>query len=200
MPKLSINYSNTIIYKIVCKNVEIKECYVGQTTSFNKRKSHHKNRCDNINIEGSNCYVYQFMRDNGGWNNWSMIEIEKYNALDRLDAHKRERYWIETLQSKLNSSIPTRTHKEFYEQNKEEALEKAKIYRDNHKEQTQKYRDEHKNEKKNWYEQNKERLHLKYKTNYEANREENKLKYEQNKDKINAQRRLRKALKKEAQA
>ena len=29
------------------------------------------------------------MRDNGGWQNWSMIEIEKYPCNDQQEATKR---------------------------------------------------------------------------------------------------------------
>ena len=36
MPKDSIDYSNTIIYKIYCKNPEIKDIYVGHTTILRK--------------------------------------------------------------------------------------------------------------------------------------------------------------------
>ena len=42
MPKLLINYVNTIIYKIVCNDLNVNEVYVGHTTRFIKRKSHHK--------------------------------------------------------------------------------------------------------------------------------------------------------------
>jgi hypothetical protein len=31
-----------IFYRIVCKNPEIKECYVGSTTNFKIRKQSHK--------------------------------------------------------------------------------------------------------------------------------------------------------------
>lgn len=200
-----MNYSNTIIYKIVCKDVDIKECYVGQTTNFSKRKASHKSNCINTKQEHHNCYVYQFMREHGNWNNWDMVEVEKYLATDKLDAHKRERYWIETLGAKLNKAIPTRTDKEYYEankeqikeyyeQNKEQILKKNSLYREQNKESYvesqkkhyEKNRDYFLEYKKNWYEQNKEQIV-----------EENKLKYDQNKDKINAQRRLRRALKKE---
>ena len=136
MPKVPIDHSNTIIYKIVCNDVDIKECYVGQTTSFDKRKSHHKSSCSNANNKKHNLYVYQFIREHNGWNNWSMIEIEKFNAIDKFDAHKRERYWIETLQSTLNKIIPTRTKKEYYEQNTEQIKEYNKQYRKLKKEQS----------------------------------------------------------------
>ena len=34
MPKDIIDYSNTIIYKIYCKNETITDIYVGHTTNF----------------------------------------------------------------------------------------------------------------------------------------------------------------------
>lgn len=140
MPKIPMNYSNTIIYKIVCKDVSIKECYVGQTTNFTKRKFKHKSICNNINDRYYNFYVYQFIREHNGWENWLMIEIEKYNATDKLDAGKRERYWIETLQSKLNQIIPTRTEKEYYVENKDKIQDYHKEYYKQNKEQlTQKH-------------------------------------------------------------
>ena len=42
MPRLAVDYLNTIIYKIVCKDLSISDVYVGQTTNFTKRKSQHK--------------------------------------------------------------------------------------------------------------------------------------------------------------
>ena len=38
MPKKEINYQNTIIYKIRCKDLNIKDVYVGHTTNFIQRK------------------------------------------------------------------------------------------------------------------------------------------------------------------
>lgn len=102
MPISKIGYSNTIIYKIVCNDLNVKECYVGHTTSFSHRKANHKKNCNNINSNRYNCKVYQFIRENGGWENWAMIEIEKVNCADSLEAKKRERYWIELLNAKLN--------------------------------------------------------------------------------------------------
>ena len=201
MPKVPIDYSKTIIYKIVCKDINIKECYVGQTTSFNKRKGQHARNSKNIENLRFNIYVYQIIRENGGWNNWDMVEVEKYNALDKLDAHKRERYWIETLDAKLNKIIPTRTQKEYNQANPEILSKSKKKYNDANKEKNkeskkiwyQKNKDQVKENKRNWYEENREEIKL----NYAQNKEANKLKYDQKKDKINAQRRLNNKLKKE---
>ena len=45
MPRKPIDYSKTIIYKIVCKNPEIKHLYVGHTTDITTRKRLHKQDC-----------------------------------------------------------------------------------------------------------------------------------------------------------
>ena len=42
MPRQPINYDNTCFYKIVCKNLDIHDIYVGHTTDFTTRKLHHK--------------------------------------------------------------------------------------------------------------------------------------------------------------
>ncbi len=91
MPRTNINYQNTIIYKIVCNDLNIKDLYVGHTTDFKRRKSEHKKKVGNINDDKSyNFKVYKTIRDNGGWDNWSMIEIEKYPCNDSKKATARE--------------------------------------------------------------------------------------------------------------
>ena len=158
MPKVDMDYSKTIIYKIVCKDVNIKELYVGHTTNFTKRKNCHKSTCHNINNKCHNYYIYQFIREHGNWDNWDMIEIEKYNAIDRLDAGKRERYWIEQLKATLNKIIPTRTIKEWTIDNINKIIEyKKEWYIDN--------REKIKEHKKDYYEDNKDK-HKEYMKNY----------------------------------
>ena len=43
----AIDYATTPVsfYKLVCNNPEIKSTYVGHTTNFTERKSHHKACC-----------------------------------------------------------------------------------------------------------------------------------------------------------
>jgi hypothetical protein len=137
MPKRAIDYSKTSIYKIVCKDIEVKDLYVGHTTNFCKRKQEHKCNCINEKNAAHNSYVYQEIRKNGGWYNWDMIEVEKYVCNDEREATARERFWIETLHATLNKIRPNRTKEEI------------KIYRKNHYEQ-------HKEEIKEQNKQNKE--------------------------------------------
>ena len=152
MPKTNIDYSNTIIYKIVCKDINNKDCYVGHTTCFTKRKYRHKYCCNNPNDKGYNLYVYKFIRENGGWDNWEMVEVDKVSCVDSNEALKHERHYIEQLKATLNKVIPTRTDKEYYETNKEKFKELHKQYHIEHKEerleQMKQYRDDHKEERK----------------------------------------------------
>ena len=170
MPRTNINYSNTIIYKLCCNDLSITDIYIGQTTDFRKRKNRHKFCCNNETAKGYDYNVYAFIRDNGGWDNWDMIEIERYEAIDGNDAKKRERYWIEEFKASLNCKLPTRTNKEYIEHHKEHLDECKKIYRETHKE-------EKAITDKEYYEKNKEKILEKNKEYVEKNKEYLKLHY-----------------------
>ena len=51
MPKTPIDYTKTIIYKIICLDLEIKDNYVGSTTSFLKRKQQHNKKLNSKYIQ-----------------------------------------------------------------------------------------------------------------------------------------------------
>jgi hypothetical protein len=146
MPRLPIDYSKAVIYKLCCKDPTITDVYVGSTTDFTRRKRGHKDRCNNENGVSYNLKVYQTIRDNGGWVNWDMVEIEKYEATDRNDLHKRERHFIEELGATLNCHIPSRTGEEWRQDNKEQLLEKRKQYYKDNKEKHKLYCQENKKE------------------------------------------------------
>lgn len=181
MPRKNIDYSNASIYKLCCKDINITEIYVGHTTDMRKRKNRHKSYCNNENDKNYNYNVYQFIRNNGGWDNWDMIEIEKYNAIDGYDVKKRERFWIEELKATLNMAIPTRTIKEWKEENKEIILKQRKEYYKINKESILEY---HKEYRKNNKEKRKETLTKYNDNNKEKIKETIKNYYENNKEKI----------------
>ena len=54
MPKVEIDYSNTIFYKISCKNPSIDDIYIGHTTNFVQRKYAHKQSCSNDKSKKNN--------------------------------------------------------------------------------------------------------------------------------------------------
>jgi hypothetical protein len=134
MPRKNVDYSKTVMYKIVSNDLNILECYVGSTTDFTKRKCAHKSYCANANGKHYNLKVYQFIRDNGDWQNWSMILIEMYPCTTHLESLQRERYWCEHLNATLNSVIPSRSQKEYTVDHKEHKKQYDEIYREDHKE------------------------------------------------------------------
>ena len=115
-------------YKIVCKDENIKDLYVGKTTDLKKRWTKHKFNCNNENDKKYNLKLYKFIRENGNIDNWNIIEIDK-GEYDDKDSAIVEKYWVKELNATLNCIIPSRTHKEYYENNKEIINKKAKEYR-----------------------------------------------------------------------
>ena len=182
MPKKSVDYTNTIIYKIVCKDLTIKDLYIGHTTQFTKRKSGHK---ADLKIKKHKLQIT--ILENGGWDNWDMIEVEKYSCVDSNEARARERYWYELLNASLNGQSPNlnienckinkdkyyklnrdvilQKVKNHYVLHKEDKNEYLKNYREQNKELSKKYREDNKEaiaiRKKEWREDNKDTLRKK---------------------------------------
>jgi len=102
MPKEVISYSNTVIYKIFCNDATVSDLYVGHTTNFIKRKYQHKILCNG----GKKLKLYDIIRENGGWDNWTMTEIAKYNCEDATEARIREQEHYDLLNPSLNLMNP----------------------------------------------------------------------------------------------
>jgi len=106
MPKTEIDYSNTIIYKITCKNPSISELYVGHTTNFVQRKHSHKQGCINEKSSNYKCKLYEVIRNNGGWANWKMEIINFFDCKNHYEARKKEQEYFLSLKATLNSIEP----------------------------------------------------------------------------------------------
>jgi len=163
MPRAVVDYSKTNIYKIVCNDLTVKDCYVGHTTDMTKRKYCHKSNCNNEKDKRNNYKIYQIIRENGGWDNWNMVLVEKFPCKDKFEACKRERELYEELDAKMNTIRPYATQGEQYyqeyqkkyrEEHKEVIAEKQKHYREENKEKhklyyqeySKQYREDHKKE------------------------------------------------------
>jgi predicted RND superfamily exporter protein len=164
MPKTPMDYSKTIIYKIVCNDLSIKESYVGHTTDMTNRKWGHKSVCNNEKNKSYNLKIYQIIRENGGWDNWSMVLVEKFPCKDKYEACKREREVYEELEAKMNMVIPYITqeetkeyHKKYREEHQEQLKQYIKQYREEHqeeiKEQDKEYREKNKEKIKQYSKQ-----------------------------------------------
>tara|TARA_R110002153_G_scaffold149145_5_gene300584 strand:+ start:102 stop:770 length:669 start_codon:yes stop_codon:yes gene_type:complete len=159
------DYSKTIIYKICCKDINIKEIYVGSTCNFINRVYNHKSNCYNENTKKFNYKVYKFIRDNGGWANWDMIMVAEANLENKLQKEKLEREYYEELGASLNGINPSRNIKEYYQDNKEKFKEYNKEYREDNKEELKEYH-------KEYYQDNKEEIKEKQKIYSDSHKEE----------------------------
>jgi hypothetical protein len=112
MPKTEIDYSTTIIYKITCKDENIKDLYVGHTTNFVQRKHAHKQNAINTKSSNNKCKLYEVIRANGGWTNWTMEIINFFNCKDHYEARKKEQEYFILLNANLNSIEPLPKPKE----------------------------------------------------------------------------------------
>ncbi len=106
MPNDIIDYSNTVFYKIYCKNTEVKDLYIGHTTNFVQRKYAHKRTSIKENDRNHHLKVYKCIRDHGGWDNWKMDIIGFHDCYDHYEARKIEQNYFETLHATLNSIEP----------------------------------------------------------------------------------------------
>jgi len=155
MPKVPVDYSNTCIYKLVhFDDLNDENIYIGHTTNMTKRRWQHKNGCYNPNRKHYNIKIYEFIRENGGWDNWQMILVEKYPCNNVYEAIARERYWKRELKATLNTLEPGRTRKEYREDYKEKIAEYNKEYYEINKqqvaEQQKQYRKKNKEHKSNY--------------------------------------------------
>ena len=141
MPRLPTDYSRTVIYIIKCKDDNITEEYIGSTTNFRERKNSHKSRCCNEKSNKYNLNIYKFIRENGGWENWIMLELEKHPCNDKREAEKREEEIRVERKSKLNSikAFGAETREEYQKQYKEEKKEYNKQYKEENKDKIKEY-------------------------------------------------------------
>jgi len=107
------SYKNAQIYKLCCNDLNVTDIYIGSTCNFKNRKASHKSHCNNPNDKEYNYHVYQFIREHGGWLNWSMILIEKLNNITcKQELLMNERRHYEMNNPSLNVHHPARSWNE----------------------------------------------------------------------------------------
>jgi hypothetical protein len=173
-------YENGKIYRLVCNNTGLN--YYGSTTQklpqrlYEHKRSYKKYLKDNKNYFSS----FEIIKED----NFKIILVELFNCSCKLELEKRERYYIDNNEC-INKNIPTRTKKEYYEDNKDVIIEKQKIYNDKNKDSKNQYNND-------YYKMNKDIIIDKNKEYYQLNKdiikEQRKEIYEDNKDIIKEQR------------
>ena len=180
------DYSKGCIYMIKKQDdYNNDNIYIGSCCNFVRRKCCHKSACNSPNYKNHNLKVYQFIRENGGWNAWVMTKIIDYACNSKSDLNIMERRYIDEYKSKLNCIIPTRTQQEYRNDYKDKIKEYQKEYREEnpdkiaerHKKYYNQNADKIKEIKKKYNQQNADKI-AKHKKKY------SKQYYLENKDKI----------------
>jgi hypothetical protein len=111
-----------MIYKIYCIDPTISDIFVGSTTSLNKVILSHKYKCR----DGHPGKLYSFIRQNGGWDNWTYEIIEFYPCQNKNEANEKLQEYIEKLKPSLNKPPLVRDKKWRKDYNKVYFCEKEK--------------------------------------------------------------------------
>jgi hypothetical protein len=189
------DYSKTVIYKI--QHLDKDELlYVGHTSNFIKRKNNHKSSCKTHSLP-----LYKMMRENGGWDCFTMIVLKDFPCDSKTEACIEEDKVMREMKASMNKNRAYTTPEEYYQANKELISEKKKEYRQEHiellkkkdKERYQANREIINEKQKEYHQANKELISERRKVHYHANKElisERQKEYRQaNGDKINEQKR-----------
>jgi hypothetical protein len=112
-----VNYQNSVIYKISCKD-EITDRYVGSTTSHLKMKSRHKSQI--VMMRRRKNIIIHFIDSFATWRveKLGFHFLEEYPCRTKKQLNIRERYWFEKLNATLNDKYPDRG----------KVLEQKKVY------------------------------------------------------------------------
>ena len=188
-------FNNYTFYKFSCKTEDIECCYVGSTANFLARQRNHKYSTNNTNSKDYNIKLYETIRANGGWENWTMTIIGEAENISLKDARIKEEEYRVNLKAELNmrrAYLSDKQHKAYYETNKEQIKEKAKSYKEAHKERykvvDKAYREANREEFKEYFKQyylkNKDQVKQYYIDNIEQIKKNKKAYREANKEKI----------------
>jgi hypothetical protein len=152
MPKTATDYSKNVIYKIQ-HNDDDSLLYVGHTCNFTKRKYKHKSDC-----KLSQKPLYNMVRDNGGWECFTMIVIQEYPCETKMEACIEEdrvmremKATMNTLRAYTTPEEKKKQQKEYMKENREPIREYKKAYQQANKESIREY-------KKDYHQANKELL------------------------------------------
>jgi len=163
------------VYKLEHKSRTDTPVYIGSTTAkLEDRFAHHGYSCNNPKHAKYNYYVYQFIRDYGNIEKWKITKLNECIFNEKKELHSLERIFMQKYICDgfklLNKHVPTRTRKEWTQDNKERVDNIVKQSRLKNREKGNEYRRLH-------YHKNKERI-------IKQNREY----YQKNKDKVEKQR------------
>lgn len=154
--------------------------YIGSTFDFKQREGTHKSRlkCN------SNLQFYKYLREQNLTLENLEAEVVKTEITDNTELRRLEGNLIKIYNPICNKEVAGRTHKEYYEDNKDKYKEYQKEYREDNKDKISEYKKVNKDKishnKKEYNKVNKDKISQYYKDNKDKKSEYQKV----NKDKI----------------
>jgi hypothetical protein len=121
---------------IYCEDEGVDEFYIGSSVDLKSRIRTHRFACNNITSKDYNMKVYNYIRNNFGFENFTVKTIQRFPCENEKELHQREQEWIDELKPTLNNQRAIRTkeytrlyqnskHREQYIKHKEKINEKA---------------------------------------------------------------------------
>jgi hypothetical protein len=105
------------VYKLYCDGVD--SFYIGSTWDMKARKSEHKSICNNPKSKKYNRKVYQYIRANGGFDNWKFEILVEKEFENKTALRIKEKECCNLLKATLNSNNAYQTTEELKIQQKE---------------------------------------------------------------------------------
>jgi hypothetical protein len=150
------NYANGKIYKLI--NTEGTLCYVGSTTqNLSTRKAEHHSKYKRWK-NGKSKYVTSFKIFDDDEDGCQIILLEDFPCESRAELEKQERHHIESMEC-INKYRPTRTDKEYYEDNKDTIKQRMIQYREDNKETIKQKMIQYREDNKETIKQKKNEIH-----------------------------------------
>ncbi len=155
-------YQNGKIYKLV--NTEGTLTYIGSTTqTLAKRKENHHSAYKRWK-NGKCRFVSSFKIFDNDEDGCQIVLLEAVPCESKIELEKLERFYIETMDC-VNKVRPTRTKKEYFEENKDKIQKQIKQYKidnmDKIKQQNKQYKIDNKDKIQQYSIDNKDKVKLK---------------------------------------
>lgn len=148
-------WDKVCIYKIYCLDESKKDFYIGSTSNLNSRMSYHRYNSQYLT---KNTKFYNYIKDNGGWNNFNYEVLEVFDNCDSKKKIQIEREFYEKLKPTLNTNKVGRTQKEYRDDNKEKLTNYTNDYNKKNRERINKRNRENYNK----YKSTRQVYHKKY--------------------------------------
>ena len=83
------------IYEIKSIDKSITGTYIGSCWDMKRRLKSHKDKVNNKTYRGYNYPLYRYIRENGGFDNFEMIEIDSGECEDKRELECAEQFYID---------------------------------------------------------------------------------------------------------